>query len=26
VYSMQFSRYEAMPKAIAESIVAQVKG
>jgi elongation factor G len=26
VYSMQFSRYEAMPVAIAESIVAQVKG
>jgi elongation factor G len=26
VYSMQFSRYEAMPKTIAESIVAQVKG
>jgi elongation factor G len=26
VYSMQFSRYEAMPKAHAEAIVAQVKG
>jgi len=26
VYSMQFSRYEAMPKSLAEAIVAQVKG
>ncbi|HLF06471.1 MAG TPA: elongation factor G, partial [Thermoplasmata archaeon] len=26
VYSMQFSRYEAMPKSLAETIVAQVRG
>jgi elongation factor G len=26
VYSMQFSRYEALPQSIAEAIVAQVKG